>query len=315
MSAAAHQARSRLRALLPGPGLVVVPGVATALHARLATAARFDVLFATGSGIANTIFGFPDLGLLSMREVVDMTRHIVEATHLPVIADADTGYGNHLNVVRTTREMEHAGVAAIVIEDQVSPKRCGHFDGKAVVLVREMVEKIIAATRSREDPEMVIVARSDAIAVEGVDATIERARLYVAAGADVIFIEAPRTNEDIRRIPREVPAPCLLNIVEGGKTPLLPAQELEDAGYRFALHANLALRVSSAGVEEAFAALRRDRSSEAMLDRLQSWEGRQTSVDLAGWQSLDSDIAEAARAFLEREHATDNQQETADGIA
>ena len=310
MTAAAHRARVRLRELLAGPGMIVVPGVATALHARLAAAAGFDALFSTGAGIVNTVFGMPDLGLLGMSEVVEMTRRIVAATDLPVIADADTGYGNHLNVARTTREMESAGVAALVIEDQVAPKRCGHFDGKAVVPAREMVEKIIAATRSREDAEMVLVARTDAVAVEGVDAAIDRARLYVAAGAEVIFVEAPRDAGEVRRVPAEVGAPCLLNIVEGGRTPLLPPDELEAAGYRLALYANLALRVASAGVAEAFATLRRDRSSAAVADRLQTWEARQASVGLAAWQHLDREIADAAEALL-----ADRQKEASDGIA
>jgi 2-methylisocitrate lyase-like PEP mutase family enzyme len=294
----AQQRRVRLRELIGGPGIVMVPGVATALNARLAEQAGFEVVFATGSGMANTIFGLPDLGLVSMREVVDLTRLIVDATDLPVIADADTGYGNHLNVVRTTREMEATGVAAMVLEDQVTPKRCGHFAGKAVVSAREMVEKLVAAVRARRDPEMVIVARTDAIAVEGLAGALDRARLYVTAGADVVFVEAPRTLDEVREIPRAVPAPCLINIVEGGRTPLLPAAELEEAGYRFALYANVALRAGSKSVEDAFAALRRDGGTAALIDRMQGWARRQESVDLPGWEELDTSIGEAARRIV-----------------
>ena len=157
--------RTRLRALIARPALHIVPGVATALHARLAEQAGFEVVFASGSGIANTVLGVPDLGLVSMREVVDLTRYITDATSLPVVVDADTGYGNHLNVTRPVRELEHAGAAGIVLEDQVTPKRCGHFEGKQVVPVEEMLQKLVAATLARRDPDLALVARTDAIAV------------------------------------------------------------------------------------------------------------------------------------------------------
>lgn len=286
-----------LRAALAAPGLVVVPGVTNAFDARLAERAGFPALFTTGAGIANTLFGWPDLGLLTMTEIVDANRRIAAAVGIPVLADADTGYGNHLNAWRTVQELERAGVGGLVIEDQVTPKRCGHFEGKAVVPVHEMVEKLVAARRARRDSDLVLVARTDAIAVEGFAAAIARARAYVAAGADVVFVEAPQTVEQLEAIPSLVPAPCLLNIVEGGKTPMLPPERLEQLGYKVALYANLALRLGGAAVERAFATLAVERSSASLTGELLSWERRQETVGLGDWQELDASIAaEAASA-------------------
>lgn len=282
--------------MLAGPGLVVVPGVTNAFDAILAERAGFPALFTTGAGIANTLFGLPDLGLLTLTEIVDANRRIAAATGVPVIADADTGYGNHLNALRTVQELERAGVGGIVIEDQVAPKKCGHFEGKAVVPVGEMVEKLVAARRARRDPGLVLVARTDALAVEGFEAAIARSCAYVAAGADVIFVEAPRTVEQLEAIPRLVPAPCLLNIVEGGKTPVLPPERLEQLGYKVALYANLALRTAGRAVEKAFRTLQAERTSASLLGEMLSWDERQQTVRLAEWQELDAAIAAEAAA-------------------
>lgn len=296
MSAPARP-RARLRALLAAPGIVVCPGVTNAWVGRQAEAAGFDCLFVTGAGIANTLYGWPDLGLVTLDESLAVTRRIVEAVAIPVIADCDTGYGNHLNVTRTVREFEHAGVAAIVLEDQVSPKRCGHFDGKTVVPAREMVEKIVAAVGARRDPGLVLVARTDAAEAEGLDAAIERARAYIAAGADVAYVEAPTTLEALARIPAEVPVPCLIDVVEGGKTPLLPAAEYAAMGYKVALYANLALRMAGAAVERAFETLRAEGSSESLIAEMWSWQQRQALVGLPAWQELDREIAARAAAL------------------
>ncbi len=293
-------AARRLRERLAQPGIVVVPGVTNALHARLAEQAGFDAVFTTGAGIANTVLGVPDLGLLTMTEIVEVNLRIAQAVDLPVIADADTGYGNHLNVIRTTQELEHAGVAALIIEDQQAPKRCGHFSGKELVATEEMVEKLLAAVHARQDPDTVLVARTDAIAVEGLQAAIRRANAYVAAGAEVVFIEAPNSVEELAAIPRAVSAPCLVNIVEGGRTPLLSASELETMGFRLVLYANLALRVAAWSVAEAFAHVLREGSSTDILERMLSWEARQTLVDLTQWQELDHELADRARALLLR---------------
>ena len=287
-------APARLRAALDRGGLLVVPGVATALDARLAERAGFEVLFTTGAGIANIQFGLPDLGLLSLTEVVEANRRIVDAVGAAIIADADTGYGNHLNVTRTVQELEKAGVGGLVLEDQVTPKRCGHFDGKAVVPRHEMIEKLVAARRARRDGDLVLVARTDAIAVEGFEAAVARAQAYAQAGADVVFVEAPTTPEQVAAIPSLVPAPILLNVVEGGKTPSHAPAELEALGYRIALYANLALRMGAAAVGRAFATLHEERSSASLLGEMLTWEQRQATVGLPAWQALDGAIATEA---------------------
>jgi 2-methylisocitrate lyase-like PEP mutase family enzyme len=288
-------AGQQLRELLAAPSIAVVPGVTNAFDAKLAETAGFRALYATGAGIANVLFGLPDIGLISMSEMAVAVRHIVEATSVPVIADADTGYGNHQNVIRTVREFEHAGVAAIQLEDQVEPKRCGHFEGKSVVPALEMVEKIRAFHMARQSRDIVLVARTDAIAVEGLERAIERANLYGESGADLLFVEAPRTVEELEAVPRAVRYPCVVNMVEGGVTPLQPAAVLEAMGYKVALHANLALRAAARAVQLAFQQLLVDGTSIGMLDRLMSWDDRQATVGLSTWQRLDERIASEAR--------------------
>lgn len=288
----------RLRELLASPDIVIAPGVANAFHAKLAEKAGFSAIFATGAGIANTWLGVPDLGLTSMTEVVNVTARIVESTELPVIADADTGYGNHLNVMRTTQELERIGVAGFFIEDQASPKKCGHFEGKRVIPIEEMVQKIVAARIARKNPDLVLIARTDAIAVEGLDAALDRAHAYVEAGADVIFVEAPTSLEELAAIPASVPVPCLANMVEGGKTPLVPADELRQMGYRLVTYANLALRLAARAVEHGFSVLRRDGSSVQLLGEMFTWEERQETVGLSHWRNLDQRIARESREIL-----------------
>ncbi len=295
--------RRTLRDMLKRPGLTLAPGVTNAFYAKLAEKAGFELLFTTGAGIANTLLGVPDLGLTTMNEVIDVTQHIVGATTLPVVADGDTGYGNHVNVMRTTRELERAGVAGFFIEDQVAPKKCGHFEGKMVVPAEEMVQKIVAVRRARTDPEMVLIARTDAIAVEGFESALDRAHLYVAAGADVIFIEAPRTLEEMEAIPRNVPAPCLVNLVEGGQTPLLPARDLERMGYKIAVYANMALRVAAKSVAKAFDTLRREGTSASLIADMLGWDERQETVGLSYWRGLDLEIAEEARRVIDASRA------------
>jgi 2-methylisocitrate lyase-like PEP mutase family enzyme len=292
-------ARVALRTLLAEERLHLVPGVTNAFVARQAQRAGFEIVFTTGGGFANTLLGVPDIGLTTLTETVTMTRAVTTAIELPVIADADTGYGNHVNVFRTVRELEDVGVAGLVLEDQVSPKRCGHFDGKAVIPVEQMVEKLVAAGRARCDPELVLVARTDAIASEGFDAALERARAYAHAGADVIYVEAPRTPEEIAAIPAAVNAPCLIDMVEGGLTPLLPAAELERMGYRIALYANFALRIAARAVERGFRTLRTLGTSAPLLDEMFGWEERQETVGFSDWERFDESVAAEARRILE----------------
>src|SRR6266571_1829237 len=208
--------RQRFRALLAAPGLIIAPGAYDALSARLIEQAGFDVVYMTGSGAANSLLGEPDLGLTTMTEMASQAARISAATTLPVVADADTGYGGPLNVRRTVQEYERAGVAALHIEDQTFPKRCGHFAGKTVIGVDEMVAKIKAAVAARSDPDLVIIARSDAAAIEGIEAAIKRGRAYQTAGADALFIEAPSSVDELRQIGRSFQVPLIANMVEGG---------------------------------------------------------------------------------------------------
>ena len=280
-----------LRIRLAEPGIIVAPGAADPLTARVIERAGFEAVYVTGAGIANVSLGVPDLGLTTMTEIVDQARRIADAVRVPVIVDADTGFGGPLNVVRTVRELERAGAAAIQLEDQVSPKRCGHFEGKDVVSTEEMIQKIAAAVDARRDPDLVIVARTDARAVEGFEAAVERSRAYVAAGADVIFFEAPRTVEELERLPSLVPAPLLVNMVEGGKTPLLSADQLEAVGHKVVIFPNAAMRVAMKAVQDAMRVLRAEGTTASLLDRMLGWEERQDLVGLAELEALDRRFA------------------------
>jgi len=278
---------ARLRALLAQSNILTVPGAADALTARLSAQAGFGAVYATGAGIANAQFGLPDIGLLTMTEMVAQIRRIVDAVDVPVIADADTGYGNPLNVMRTVREYARAGVAGIQIEDQVSPKRCGHFAGKEVIAAEEMLQKLRAAVEARGDSDIVLIARTDALAPHGYAEAVRRARLYAANGADVIFVEAPTEREQIARLPKEIAAPLLFNVTEGAKTPLFSTRELQEFGYKIVIYPNLLLRVTMRAAQEALAILKAEGSSESLLPRLVSWEERQRIVRLREYEELD----------------------------
>jgi 2-methylisocitrate lyase-like PEP mutase family enzyme len=277
---------TKLRQLIADGDVVVAPGVYDGLTARLAARAGFPALYATGGGIARSM-GYPDLGLLSPREIVDRLANIVEQAGVPVIADADTGYGNALNVRRAVREFERAGVAAFHLEDQTFPKRCGHYDDKRVVPTAEMVQKLRAARDALADPDLVLIARTDALAVEGLEAAIERALAYHAAGADVIFVEAPTSESDIETIARRVVAPKLINMFQGGKTPLVPLARLRQLGYRIVIIPSDLQRAAIRAMEDTLAAIARDGNSGAVADRLASFTDRETAVDTAGWLELD----------------------------
>jgi len=275
-----------LRAMLKDDGIVVAPGVYDGLSARLARDAGFAALYATGGGIAPSM-GFPDLGLLSMREVTERVAGIVEHAGVPVIADADTGYGNALNVRRTVRELERAGVAALHLEDQVFPKRCGHYDGKGVVPAAEMVQKLRAARDAAQDADLVIIARTDAIAVEGLDAAIERAHAYAAAGADVLFVEAPTSEAQIEAIARSLPGAKLINMFEGGKTPLVPLARLQALGYRIVIVPSDLQRAAIRAMQEVLAVMRRDGNSRALAGRMATFDEREAVVRTREYLELD----------------------------
>jgi 2-methylisocitrate lyase-like PEP mutase family enzyme len=281
---------TRLRALLAGGDVVVAPGVWDGLSARLVSRAGFGALYATGGGIARSL-GYPDLGLLSLSEIVARLANIVEHSGVPVIADADTGYGNALNTQRAVREFERAGVAALHLEDQTFPKRCGHYDDKSVVPAREMAQKLRAAREATSDGDLVLIARTDALAIEGLDAAIERAAVYAEAGADVIFVEAPVSVEQIETIARRVPQPKLINMFQGGKTPLLPVARLKALGYRIVIIPSDLQRAAIRAMDDVLAAIARDGSSAALADRMATFAEREGVVDTAGWLARDAKYA------------------------
>jgi 2-methylisocitrate lyase-like PEP mutase family enzyme len=230
---------ARFRALLDKPGCIVAPGVADALAARLVALEGFDAVYMTGFGTSLTRLGAPDVGLLTATEMIDNAARIADASGLPLIADADTGYGNPINTRRTIRDYERAGVAGVHIEDQVWPKRCGHLAGKRVVPTPEMVAKIKAACDARTDPDFTIIARCDAIAVEGLEPALERGERYREAGADMLFIEAPVGRGEVERVARHFKGvPLLYNMAASGKTPDLPADELGQLGFKLAIYPN-----------------------------------------------------------------------------
>src|ERR1700694_2302547 len=242
--------------LIPGAALLL-PGVSNALTARVVADLGFPVAYVTGAGIANMYLGVPDIGLVSVTELADHVAAIREAFPGPLVVDADTGFGNAINMVRTVRLLERAGADALQIEDQVFPKRCGHFSGKHVIPATEMVQKVKAAVDSRRDGNLLIIARTDAIAPEGYEAAIERAAAYHEAGADVTFVEAPTSMEQIADIPRRLPWPQLANIVLGGRTPELPNEKLKELGFAGVIYANVALQAAVLGMQAALGELRR----------------------------------------------------------
>lgn len=258
----------RFRELLAARPIVVAPGAYDGLTARMVERSGFPAVYATGGGISYSMLGQPDLGLVSFAEMLERVREVASAVSLPVIADADTGYGGSLNVIRTVQAYERAGVSAIQLEDQVFPKRCGHMARKALIPAGEMAAKLEAACWARTDPDTVIIGRTDARSVEGLDAALERARRYAAAGADLLFVEAPASAEELARIARELPPPAMANMVEGGTTPLAPVAELERLGYRLVIFPNLVTRVMAKAGLDALALLRRDGTSTPLLARM-----------------------------------------------
>jgi len=244
----------RLRELIERPGITMAPGAYDAFSAKLIEAVGFDAVYMTGFGTAASTLGYPDIGLLTLTDMVTSVKRIVDAVAIPVIADADTGYGNHLNVIRTVEEYEKAGSAAIQIEDQISPKRCGHMEGHKLVSPGEMVAKIRAAVKARKDGDMVIIARTDAISAEGFEEAILRANIYREEGADVLFVEAPRDMEQLERIPKLVKGPVLVNIAP--KTPYLHIKRYEDMGYALAIYPAISITAVYATIRDKLVELK-----------------------------------------------------------
>ena len=245
-----------LRAKVEARRGLLVPGAANALSARIIADLGFEAGYVTGAGVTNTFLGIPDLGFISLTELAQHTAAIRDAVNLPIIVDADTGFGNALNVQHTVRVLERAGANAIQIEDQIQPKRCGHFDGKEIVPVEEMTAKVCAAVDARQSEDFLIIARTDARAIAGFDAAVERAARFIETGADVTFVEAPEHVDEVRRIPGLLKAPQLINMVVGGKTPIVDATELAAMRYGIVLYANAALQGAIVGMQAALKELR-----------------------------------------------------------
>jgi 2-methylisocitrate lyase-like PEP mutase family enzyme len=280
-----------LRELLAGPGPVLAPGAYDALSARLVEAAGFDAAYMTGFGTTATLLGMPDVGLLTATEMVDNAARMARAIDLPLISDADTGYGNAINVVRTVQEFERAGVAAIHLEDQLAPKRCGHMSGKQVVAVSEMTEKLQAAVAARQNPDFVLIARTDARAVEGLNAAIERAAAYRDAGADILFVEAPQSEDEIVAVSEAFPdVPLLFNWVERGMTPMLPLERIAELGFALILYPVATLFSATTGMQRYLGELRRTGTPLGALDNATPFDDFTDLVHLPEVRAFESRI-------------------------
>ncbi len=279
---------ARFRELLAEPGIVVAPGAYDAITARVIARHGFPAVYMTGAGTVNAHLGIPDIALGTLTEFVENAARITSVVDLPLICDADTGFGNALNVIRTVQAYERAGVAGIHIEDQESPKRCGHLDGKRIVAIEEMEGKIEAACEARRDPDFVIIARVDAAAIEGVEAAIERAHRYTAAGADVIFAEALTSVDEIGRFGSAgVGVPLMANMTEFGKTPYLTAKQFEDLGFDVVIFPMLAFRMMLGAVDAAMAELSRSGTQVGMLDRMKTRDELYDLIDYEAWNEAE----------------------------
>ena len=275
------------RELVAGAGHLM-PGAGNALAARIIEAAGHKMMLISGAAVANTFLGVPDLGLTSVTELAAHVAAARDVVGIPILADGDTGFGNAINARRTVQLLERAGANAIMLEDQTYPKRCGHFDGKDVIPKAEMVNKLKAAVDARVDPDLMILARTDARAIEGFEAACDRARAYQEAGADFLFIEAPLTREELLAIPSEVPGIHLCNMVIGGKTPLLPREELAQAGYAVVCYANAALQASMLAMQEVMQHMAVHGSIKGIESRLMMFAERQKVLDADRFKELEA---------------------------
>ncbi len=279
--------RKTLKALAEARRGVLVPGAFNALSARVIEDMGFEAIYVTGAGVTNMWFGMPDQGFMGLAEIAEHTARIRDAVNLPLIVDADTGFGNALNVRHTVRTLERAGADCIQFEDQVAPKRCGHFSGKDVISTEEAVSKIKAAADARQDSDLLILARTDACAVQGFEAAIERAQKFAEAGADILFVEAVTTAEEIRALPQRLPQPQLMNMVIGGKTPIFGAEELAGLGYGIVLYANAALQGAVAGMQKALGVLRDTKQLREDPALVVPFAERQRLVGKPQWDALE----------------------------
>ena len=281
-----------LRALLrPGAG-VVIPGAANALAARIVELAGFPIVYMTGAGVANSFLGAPDIGLTSVTEMATHVAMLRDAVAIPIIADGDTGFGNALNLIRTIKLYERAGADAIQLEDQTFPKRCGHFDNKSVVPQHEMVQKIKAAVDTRRSADFLVLARTDARGVEGIDRALERMAAYREAGADLLFVEAPTSRVELSRITREVPGAHIVNVVHGGKTPMLSREAFAELGFAGVLYANAAMQAAMLAMKRTLGHLASVGSLAGVESDILGFAERQAVVDHARWIELEQRYAE-----------------------
>ncbi|MDB5846136.1 MAG: putative 2,3-dimethylmalate lyase [Polaromonas sp.] len=279
--------KQQLRALVQARRGVIVPGAFNALSARVIEDLGFEAIYITGAGVTNMWFGLPDQGFMGLAEIADHTARIRDAVSLPLIVDADTGFGNALNVRHTVRTLERAGADCIQFEDQIAPKRCGHFAGKDVIPIDEAVNKIKAAADARQSADLLILARTDACAVLGFEAAIERAHRFAEAGADILFVEAVTSVDEIRALPQRLDCPQLMNMVVGGKTPIFSAEDLGGMGYGLVLYANAALQGAVAGMQKALTVLQEAKRLEEDPELLILFAERQRLVGKPEWDALE----------------------------
>lgn len=279
--------RKTLKTLAEARRGVLVPGAFNALSAKVIEDLGFEAIYVTGAGVTNMWFGLPDQGFMGLAEIADHTARIRDAVNLPLIVDADTGFGNALNVRHTVRVLERAGADCIQLEDQVAPKRCGHFSGKEVIATDEAVSKIKAAVDARTDPDLMILARTDAAATLGFEAAVERAQRFSEAGADILFVEAVTAADEIRALPQRLERPQLMNMVIGGRTPIFGADELAGLGYGIVLYANAALQGAVAGMQKALSVLRDTRRIDEDPALVTPFAERQRLVGKPQWDALE----------------------------
>ncbi len=279
--------RKKLKELVAAKRGVIVPGAFNALSAKVVADLGFEAIYITGAGVTNMWFGMPDQGFMGLAEIADHTARIRDAVEVPLLVDADTGFGNALNVYHTVRTLERAGADCIQLEDQVAPKRCGHFAGKDVISTEEAVSKIKAAVDARRDTDFLVMARTDAAAVHGFEAAVERAQKFAEAGADILFVEAVTTAEEIRALPQRLSTPQLMNMVIGGKTPIFNAAELGELGFGIVLYANAALQGAVMGMQKALTVLRDEKQVLESSGLVTPFAERQRLVGKPEWDALD----------------------------
>jgi len=279
--------KKQLKSLVEARRGLIVPGTFNALSARVIEDLGYQACYITGAGVTNMWFGMPDQGFMGLAEIADHTARIRDATTLPLIVDADTGFGNALNVRHAVRVLERAGADCIQLEDQVAPKRCGHFSGKEVIATEEAVSKIKAAVDARQDGDFMVMARTDAAATLGFEAAIERAQKFAEAGADILFVEAVTEAEQVRALPRRLARPQLMNMVIGGRTPIFNADQLAELGYGIVLYANAALQGAVAGMQKALTALRDDKEVQESSGLVTPFAERQRLVGKPEWDALE----------------------------